>query len=212
MSATVSSAGGTILALPISLILDHSLPVAAGVTINGTGSFTPTGGAPGPGLGTIQAFTSSSRSGIGNYTIQAQATDGEGNIGYGIKSFKVNYAVSFSKAFSTNPCQNGGNGSCKGQFQFTVNRSALTSDGQFMFDHTVEVDLVRLSDGQVVATHTYGTGSINSCIQIQPGVYQTDFVRRDIGAASPTDYVAKVYFLDVDNNWVLQATSNSVRF
>jgi hypothetical protein len=217
MSATVSSAGGTVSGLAVPLTLDQSLPVAAGVTVTGTGTFTPTGGAPGAGPGTTDAaaFTGSSRSGIGSYTINAQAVDGAGNIGYGSKSFKVNYQVSFTKQDSTNPCQSGGNSSCTGQFKFTVNRSSITSDSAFMYDHTVEIDLVRVSDSKVVATHVYGTGpgGVLSWVQIDTTpIYQTNFRRGDIGASGPIGYVAKVYFYDVDNNRVLHATSNSVTF
>lgn len=214
LSAYVSSAGGTVSSLPIPLSLDTSLPTAAGVTVTGTGSFTPVGGSGSAGTTAVGAFTSASRSGIGTYTINAEATDGAGNTGYGSKTLKVDYAVAFVKQFSTPTCQSGGNGNCTGQFQFTVNRSNATSDGAFMFDQTVLVELVRTSDNMVVATHTYGTGSINSWVQIDATNlrYQTHFKREDIGALAPTAYQAKVYFLDVDSTPVLQGTSTSVSF
>jgi hypothetical protein len=217
ISATVSSAGGTVSNLSIPLALDQPLPVAAGVTVTGTGTFTPTGGAPGAGPGTTDAaaFTGAARSGIGTYTINAQATDGAGNVGYGNKSFKVNYQVSFTKADSTNPCQTGGNASCTGQFEFTVNRSNVTSDGAFMYDHTVVVKLIRTSDNVVIATHSYGTTSILSDVQIDTTPhYKTHFKRGGLAGppAAAGTYRAEVYFQDVDDNQVLQATSSNVTF
>ncbi len=216
LSATVSSAGGAVSNAPIPLTLLPTLPVVAGVTVTGTGSFTPRGGAPGAGPGTsdTEAFTNAAPSGIGTYTISAQAKDGAGNIGYDSKTFKVNYAVTFTKADSTNPCQSGGNANCMGQFQFTVNRSNITSDGAFMFDHTVAVVLVRTGDNVVLATHYYGTGDIKSVVQIDSTgpTYKTNFKRGDIGASGPVAYTANVYVLDVDGNYALQATSIPVTF
>ncbi len=216
ISATVSSAGGTVTNLPIPLTLDSSLPVGPGITVTGTGAFTPWGGSGIPGTdNTANYFSSVFRSGIGSYIIHAQAIDGAGNIGYGSKSFKVKYDVSFTREFSTNPCQTGGNGSCTGQFKFTVKRSSITSDGSFIYDHTVVVKLVRTSDDAVMATHSYGTGSILSGVQIEATpVYQTHFKRGDLTGppAVPSSYRAEVYFLDVDNNQVLQATSDPLTF
>ena len=99
ISASVSSAGGTVSGLPISLAFNPSLPQPAGVVVTGTGSFTPTGGAPGSTEGTTDAaaFTSNFRSGIGSYTINAQASDVAGNIGYGSKSFNVKYRCGFHR-------------------------------------------------------------------------------------------------------------------
>ncbi|MDD2582220.1 MAG: hypothetical protein PHR66_09525 [Desulfuromonadaceae bacterium] len=217
MSATVSSAGGAVSNLSIPLSLNQTLPATAGVTVTGTGSFTPTGGAVGTGPGTTdtQAFTSSSRSGIGSYTINAQTQDGAGNTGYGSKSFKVNYSVAFTKESSTRPCQSGGNDTCTGQFQFSVNRSNVISDGAFMYDHTVVVKLVRTSDNTEMATHSYGTTSILSVVQIDSSpIYQTNFKRSTLTGAptGPASYRAEVYFLDVDNTLVLQGTSANVTF
>jgi hypothetical protein len=217
MGATVSSAGGAVSNLSIPLTLDQPLPVGAGVTVTGTGSFTPTGGAPGAGPGTTDAaaFTGSARSGIGSYTINAQAMDGASNVGYGSKSFKVNYNVSFSDQSAPSPCatKTGNSGqNCTAMFQFSVNRSNVTSDGAFMYDHTVVVKLVRTSDNVVMATHSYGTGSILSNVQIDPKpVYQTHFKRGDLtgSPAAAGTYRAEVYFQDVDNNQVLQATSTT---
>ncbi len=215
MSATVSSAGGTVNNLSIPLTLDQTLPVAAGVTVTGTGSFTPTGGTGSAGTTDALAFTSSSRSGIGSYTINAQATDGAGNTGYGSKSFNVKYNVTFTKAFSTTACQSGGNGNCTGQFKFAVNRSNTTSDGDFMYDKTVVVKLVRKSDSALMATHICGTASILSQVQIDTTpLYQTNFRRSDLSGSptTPGTYRAEVYFYDVDNNLVLQGTSDDVTF
>ncbi len=213
MSATISSAGSHVLNQPISLSFSPSLPVVAGVTVTGTGSFTPMGGTGAAGTTDLEAFSSSAPSGIGSYTINAQATDGANNTGYGSKSFNVNYNVGFTKAFSTNPCQTGGNSNCQGQFQFTVNRSSTTSDGAFMYDHTVVVKLKRVSDSAYVASHVYGTGAVNAYVQIDTTPsYLTNFKRGDIGASGPFAYVAEVYFLNVDGTQMLQATSSSVTF
>jgi hypothetical protein len=215
MSATVSSAGGAVSNLAIPLTLDQTLPVSAGVTVTGTGNFTPNGGSGPAGTTNALAFTSSSRSGIGSYTVYAQATDGAGNTGPGSKSFNVKYYVTFIKQDSTNPCQTGGNSSCTGQFQFDVNRSSITSDGAFMYDQTVVVKLVRKSDNEIMATHSYGTGTILSFVQIDSTpTYKTNFRRGDLAGApsSPGTYKVEVYFLDVDNNLVLLCTSGDVTF
>jgi hypothetical protein len=214
MSATLSTAGGTVSNLPIPLSLNATLPVGAGSLVTGTGAFIPAGGT---GTADALAFTGSSRSGIGSYTINATATDGAGNIGSGTKSFNVKYAASFTQAGTTPPCGSVGPGSgpsCTGRFKFTVNRSNVTSDGAFMFDRTVVVKLVRTSDNTVVATHSFGAGAIHVDVQIDAVAlqYQTHFRRGDVGAPGPVTHVAKVYFRDVDNNLVLQATSSSVTF
>ncbi len=101
-----------------------------------------------------------------------------------------------------------------GQFQFTVNRSNVTSDGAFMYDHTVVVELVRSSDNLVIKTHTFGTGDPKDVVKIDTTgfIYQTNFRRGDLPASGPVTYKAKVYFLDVDGNLVLQATSDAVTF
>ena len=159
ISASVSSAGGTVSGLPISLAFNPSLPQPAGVVVTGTGSFTPTGGAPGSTEGTTDAaaFTSNFRSGIGSYTINAQASDVAGNIGYGSKSFIVKYDVAFTGQSVPAGCNAGNLNPCAGRFKFTVRRSNVTSDGAFMFDHTVVVKLVRVSDNGLAATHVFGT-------------------------------------------------------
>lgn len=223
LSAKVSSVGGAVSDETISLTLDTALTAAPGVTVTGTGSFTPTGGTGADGTSDVSAFTSASRSGIGSYTITAEAVDGAGNTATNTKNFAVNYAVAFTKqdgsttgvcaGYSTQP----GRAGCSGQFKFTVKRSNMTSDGAFMFDKTVEVDLVRTSDNQVVATHVYGTGSINTNTQIDSSalVYQTNFKRGDLYTTvpnTPSTYKTKIYFKDVDGNDVLQGTSNDVTF
>ena len=176
ISASVSSAGGTVSGLPISLAFNPSLPQPAGVVVTGTGSFTPTGGASGSTEGTTDAaaFTSGSRSGIGSYTINAQASDVAGNIGYGSKSFTVKYDVAFTDQSVPNGCRANNLNPCTGRFKFTVKRSNVTSDGAFMFDHTVVVKLVR-SDNTIAATHVFGTGDVNDVVQIDQTnlVYQT---------------------------------------
>jgi hypothetical protein len=222
LNASVSSIGGAVSDLPLELFLDNALTASPGVTVTGTDSFTPAGGTGQAGTTDALAFTADAQSGIGSYTVTAHATDGAGNPASTSKSFNVNYAVQFQKesGASGNVCttssQSNGRANCTGQFQFTVNRSNITSDGAFMFDHTVEVDLVR-DDNVVVATHGYGTGSINANTQIDANnlYYQTKFRRGDLYSTvpnTPSMYRARVYFLDVDGNRVLQGTSNSVSF
>jgi hypothetical protein len=216
ISASVSSTGGTVSGLPISLALDHSLPQLAGVVVTGTGSFTPTGGAPGSTAGTtdVTAFTSASRSGIGSYTINAQARDVAGNLGEGSKSFNVKYDVAFTDQSVPNGCKASNLNPCAGRFKFTVRRSNVTSDGAFMFDQTVVVKLVR-SDNTIAATHAFGTGSINDVVQIDSTnlVYHTTFKHSDLpGNPGLASYTLQVYFLDVDGNEMLQATSSSLAF
>lgn len=220
LAASVSSAGGTVSDLALPLVVNPGLPVAPGVTVTGTATFTPMGGGPGtePGTTSAQAFTASARSGIGTYTITASARDGAGSLGLAARTFKVSYAVSFSQQQAPSPCatKTGNAGqSCTAMFQFTVNRSNVTSDGAFMYDHTVAVQLVRVSDGKVMATHAYGTGSILSEVQISTTpAYQTHFKRGDLEGppAAAAKYRAEVWFQDVDGTWMLQATSGDMTF
>ncbi len=222
LSARVSSIGGAVSDLAIDLTLDNFLTANPGVTVTGTGSFTPTGGSDQVVPASILAFDASSLSGIGTYTITAEAMDGAGNPATFSRTFKVNYAVAFQKESGANGAQctststSNGRANCAGQFQFTINRSNVTSDGAFMFDHTVEVDLVRI-DGVLVATHSYGAGSPNTDTKIDAAnlIYQTNFKRGDLYSTvpnTPDTYKAMVYFLDVDGNRDLQGTSNSVSF
>jgi hypothetical protein len=214
MSASIVSAGGSV-NQSIPLTFTPVLPVAAGVTVTGTGTFTPFGGTGPAGTTDALAFAQGAFSGIGTYTINAQATDPAGNTGKASKTFNVNYDISFTKQFSTNPCQTGGGSSCTGQFEFTVNRSNITSDGAFMFDHTVVVQLKRVSDGGVVGTHVYGTGSILNDVQIDTALlYKTNFRRGNlIGAPTiPAAYYAEIYFRNVDGTLTKQATSAQITF
>ncbi len=223
LSATISSVNLTISNSPITLTFNSSLPASPGVTVTGTGTFVPTGGTGISGTTDALAFTSTSRSGIGTYIITAEATDGAGNSASASKTFKVNYSVAFQKqsGSTSTPCTSStgslqSKANCMGQLEFTVNRSNVTSDGAFMFDHTVEVDLV-LSGGTVLATHSWGTGSISSVTQIDSAshIYKTNFKRGDLYSIIPTTpstYQAKVYFKDVDGNRVLQGTSEQVTF
>ena len=218
LSASISSAGNTVSNQPIALALDQTLPVPAGVLVTGTGSFTPTGGTGPAGTLSGAAFTAASRSGIGSYTLNASATDVGGNVGGASKTFAIAYDVAFTTASASTQCANAGSTSnCTGRFEFTVKRSSITSDGAFMVDQTVKVALE--TGGAVVVSHTYGTGQggVLSFVQIESDassvLYKTHFKRSDIaGASGPRTYVAKVYFRDVDNNWMLQATSAPVTF
>jgi hypothetical protein len=214
ISATIRSSGGAINNLPIAMSLSAPLPVPAGTTVTATGSFSPAGGSPSDQSGTSQAlaFTALSRSGIGTYTIDASAVDGAGNTGSASRTFNVKYQIGFVKEFSTNPCQSGGNGSCTGQFDWTVNRSAVTSDGALMWDKTVVARLRRVGDSVVVASHVYGTGDPKDDVKFETSVYKTNFRRSEIGATGSTAYRLEIYFLDVDGSEVLQATSSIVTF
>jgi hypothetical protein len=217
LTASVSSAGGVVSNLPITLSLDQSLTAAPGVTVTATGTFTPTGGTGAAGTTVGSAFTNASHSGIGNYSLKATAVDGAGNTTVTSKSFKVSYDISFTKSSSSTSgaCTGSGSGSgnCKTQLQFTVDRSNVTSDGAFVFDQSVVVKLRNTVTNALVGTHYYGTGDIHSVVQINTDpAYQTSFKRSDIGATAPATYQADVYFKDVDGNLVLQKTSPNVTF
>jgi hypothetical protein len=107
-------------------------------------------------------------------------------------------------------------------FKFDVNRSSATSDGAFMFDHTVKVNLVSTANSTsnscsnsslAVQSHPFGTGSINSQTQIDANPeYQTNFDGSNISVVPFGSYVAQACFLDVDGKRDLQATSSSVNF
>jgi hypothetical protein len=215
-TASVSSQGGTVSNLAIPLSLDQTLPVAAGVTVNGAGTFRPTGWSGAAGTTLANAFDAASRSGIGSYTLLATATDVAGNSNTAAGNFAVKYNVQFTTANVPNPnCATAGNGACHVQLKFSVNRSSSTSDGFFMFDKTVKVELALASDPSAVkATHLYGTGAIHSDVQIDDSVpeYRTTFRRDGTDATGARTYVAKVYFRDVDGTWMLQTTSAAVTF
>jgi hypothetical protein len=211
LSATISSAKGIVSNLDIPL---SYTPQPAGSDATGTGSFTPTGGSGSAGTTLASAFTSTSRSGIGTYTLYAEAEDGAGNVGHASSGFQVKYDVQFTQQethLTGNPNNN------EGRFAFTVKRSNVTSDGAFMYDKTVVVQLVR-SDNTVVATHVFGaSGNTNQVVRIldpdtSSARYKTDFKRGDIGATSSASYKARVLFLDVDGNLAYQAESASVTF
>lgn len=214
MSATVSSIGNAVTAVKavnnqsVTLTIAPSLPVDAGVEVTGTGTFTPTGG-----TGTVGTFNATSRSGIGTYTFTATATDRAtpSNTGTASSTFNVNYTVSFTKADGIQP-QQPGNAQSQGQFKFTAKRL----DGTFMYDQTVVVKLIRVSDDAVMATHNYGTGAILQYVKIDSTVpvYETNFKRGDLsGPPATADYYkARVLFLDVDGNLIQQAESAVVRF
>jgi hypothetical protein len=211
MSATVSSAGGAV--SDEAIALTDNAPQPAGSPATATGTFIPTGGTGSEGTTLASAFTSTSRSGIGTYTLTAEATDGAGNIGKKTSTFQVKYDVAFTQADQIG----GNNANSTGRFAFTVKRSALTSDGASMYDRTVVVKLVRTSDNTVVATHVYGTGDIKAYVQIDATdpanpVYQTRFKRGDIGASASNTYKARVFFLDVDGTLVQQVESAPVSF
>lgn len=215
MSAAISSSGGAVSNVAVSLTPDVPLPVAPGVTVTAAGSYAPAGGSPSDTSGTTEAlaFTASSRSGIGTYVIDATAMDVAGNSGVASTTFNVNYQVAFTREFSTNPCKTGGSGTCTGQFAWTVNRSSITSDGAPMWDKTVVAKLRRVSDDVVVGTHTFGTDDIKDCVQIGDDVvYKSNFRRSDIGGSGPAGYRVDVYFLNVDGVLMLQATSNTLIF
>ena len=215
MSASISSSGGTVSNVTIPLTPDTTLPVAPGVTVTATGTYTPAGGSPSDTAGTTEAlgFTASSRSGIGTYVLDATAADVAGNSGMASRTFNVNYQIAFTKASSTNPCQSGGTASCTGQFAWTVNRSSITSDGAPMWDKTIVAKLRRVSDDLVVATHTFGTGDIKEWVQIgDEVVYKTNFRRGDFGGSGPAGYRVDLYFLNVDGVMMLQGTSNTLTF
>jgi hypothetical protein len=90
-----------------------------------------------------------------------------------------------------------------------------------MFDNTVVVKLVRVTDGAVMSMHTRtsGAGVLSQIVYNDDPAYQTHFRRTLLidpnTSAAPTtsaSYKAKVYVLDVDNNLVFQAESEAVTF
>lgn len=216
ISATVSSAGGVVSDQPIALTTD--VPKPAGVDAHGTGSFTPTYGAAGglasssptPGLFDVNPAPS----GIGRYTLTATATDGAGNMGQAVAGFTVNYAMQFLD--QTGHLNTGHPSNSFSQFEFQANRSATTSDGAFMEDQTVVVELQACGGGTPFATHNYGTGGVFGVVQFSAtnGHYLTKFQRSDLSGPpiSAGSYEAVVYFEDVDGVLFKQATSSCVTF
>jgi hypothetical protein len=123
--------------------------------------------------------------------------------------------MAFTKVFSTDRCKTGGNSACTGQFEWTANRSSTTSDGAFMYDHTVVAVLRKVSNNSIVATHVYGTSAVTSVVQITPTPsYLTHFKRGDLpGPPSvPVAYYVEVYYLNIDGTLDLQTTSVSLTF
>lgn len=217
MSATISSAGGTV--INQGLALNDDTPQPAGSDATATGTFTPTGGSGPAGASSSAAFDSLNRSGIGSYTLTAEATDGAGNTGQATSNFQVKYDIEFTQ--QEGHINNGQPNNSVGRFKFEVRRSSVTSDGAFMYDHTVVVQLVRTSDNTVMRAHTFfGPGSgVQNRVLIEDGdtinaVYHTNFRRGDLaGPPSGSDsYKAVVLFEDVDGNLVVQAESNPVSF
>jgi hypothetical protein len=95
MSATISSAGGTVSNFGITFDT-NTAPQPAGSDAVATGSFTPTGGTGTDGTTLTGAFTSAARSGIGTYTLTAEAIDGASNTGNASSTFQVKYDVQFT--------------------------------------------------------------------------------------------------------------------
>lgn len=209
ISATIRSAGGTVSGLGITFDT-NTAPQPAGSDAVANGSFTPTGGAGTDGTTLADAFTSAARSGIGTYTLDAEAVDGALNVGNASSTFQVKYDVEFTT--QTGDINSGNASNSNGHFKFTAKRSNVTSDGAFIYDNTVVVGLIRTSDNAVIATHVLGAGVNSNVVYTADPSYETRFRRGDIGAAASDSYKVKVFFLDVDNNFVEQAESNTVTF
>ena len=209
LTVSVSSAGGTVSGLDIPLTLDPGLAQPAGVVVTGKGTFTPTGGSGSQGTTDVLAFTGSAWSGIGTYTLTATATDVAGNSAMATFTFPVTYFVSFTMDNGSG-CGSA-NAKCMATYHFAANRSGTASDGAFMFDHSVDVQLYH--SATLVADHSYGTGSINSYVQLNTGVpdYETKF-ELPAGTKGTGTYSANVYFTDVDGNPMLQAVDSNVSF
>src|SRR6185437_14473500 len=104
ITATVSSAGGLVTNAPACSQTYSGNTAGTAVTCNG--SFTPIAGGVGDSTG---PFTASNPSGIGNYTLNAQAADNAGNIGYNSQPFSVNYDLSDLAAIASGGCTKPGN-------------------------------------------------------------------------------------------------------
>jgi hypothetical protein len=217
ISAWISSSGGAVSNQAIALT--DNTPQPAGTDATASGTFTPVGGAGAAGTSSAMAFTSSNRSGIGSYTLTAEATDGAGNTGQATSNFSVKYGIAFTQ--EQGQINTGQPANSVGRFKFEVLRSGVTSDGAFMYDHTVVVRLVRISDNAVMREHTFfgpGSGVQNQVVIESPdtvdAVYHTNFRRGDLaGSPSGSDsYKAVVLFEDVDGNLIVQAESVPVTF
>lgn len=207
VSASIKSAGNTV---NEPLTLADNGPQPAGSALTATGSYTPTGGTGTAGTTSGTAFSSGSRSGIGTYTITASATDLASNTSADVTStFQVKYDVEFST--QTGQINTGNPSNSNGHFIFTADRSSVTSDGAFMYDNTVKVELHKASDNSLVATHTLGAG-VQANVVYSGASYETKFLRGDIGATASDSYYVLVFFMDVDGNYAQQAKSSNVTF
>jgi hypothetical protein len=215
ISAKVSSLGGAVTDKDIPLTIAPPPIVPAGTDAVGTGTFNPVNPSGGSKDGTTlaSAFDSANPSGIGTYRLTAMAKDAAipANVRTATSTFGVKYDVQFLiKEGNENK---GKPDNSHGHFQFTVKRS---SPADFIYDKTVKVELIQVSNGKVVATHVYtgGGGGVfeNVVFSDTPLAYETKFRRSDIGASGSGTYQAKIYFMDVDGNFTEQAVSDNVTF
>jgi hypothetical protein len=169
--------------------------------VTGKGTFNPpiggiVGGDNTPGTTLALAFDGViSTSGIGTYVLTANATDVAENPNQATKTFKVSYDFFVTKSPSSGHNSNP-------QIHFTAKRSTDTSDGKFMFDETVVVQLWQGST--MKEQHGYGTASLTSEVQIDTTgspFYKTQFH----GLANGT-YTIRVFFRDIDGNLMEQGT------
>jgi hypothetical protein len=92
--------------------------------------------------------------------------------------------------------------------------TATRYDGTFMFDKTVQMQLLdpSTSPATVLGTHSYGTGGIGSDVQINSITpppywdYQTNF---DGSTLTFGSYGAQVLFMDVDGNLITQPNGST---
>lgn len=198
-----------------------SLPVAAGVTVTGSANFTPEGGSGQDGTDAGWPFTSSLFSGIGNYTLSAQATDGTGQVGSATRNFYVTYDVEFTQLQNIG---SGGNPKTKSNLhlKFSAKRSGTISDGAFMADETVAV-AVRTgtnpggdpTSSSYTSVHYYGCGAVGSNVQIV-GLSSaacssgTDTFQTNFSGIPINTYYADVWFKDVDGTWRLEGSSGAM--
>ncbi len=219
-----------------------TLPQPAGVLVTATGTFNPKGWSGTDGTVNGAPFTNSFLSGIGTYTITETASDGTHtgtntdtfSVDY-IVSFTKELVTGGSGRGSC-ATRTGTNGQgCQVHLEFEVNRSNVTSDGAFMVDKTVAVALRTGATGSsptassYVAVHYFSstcdnphnyvdiqtTTGVAGCAAGADNLYDTMFTRGDLlngTITSPGPYVADVWFLDVDGNWVLEGTSPGFTF
>jgi len=207
LKASIRSAGGAIPEEDIlPLDLDKLLVAAPGDVVTADASYTPRGGDGPDGTQTGTPFAAGFLSGIGNYILTAEATDGAGNVGSASRNFKVDYEVGFTQ--ETGNCSGGKKISiddkCQLQVQFTVKRSDLTSDHADMFDQTVKVVLKDSSD-TLIDSNDYGTGAINDDVQYDAigKTYKTKF-QFTRGQMAGGSVKVEVLFVDIDGNLVPQ--------